>query len=326
MPPVVRVPGRVVRVWARVGPGLRFLAARRTTLAAVVVAAGLPIGVWSVFLEPGMLRNETYELAVPRWPAACAGVRIAVLADLHVGSPFNGLDKLDRIIALANRAHPDVMVLPGDFVSTSVIGGRFVPPGEIVARLARLSARHGVYAVMGNHDWWYDAGSVHHAFERRPDGPKLLEDAAVPIVRGACRFWIVGISDFWEGRHDVRHAIASVPDGEPIVAFTHNPDIFPRLPRRLNLTIAGHTHGGQVWLPVIGRPGVPSRYGQRYAIGHIVENRRHLFVSSGLGTSIIPVRFLVPPEVSVIDLVPAVTPRRMRTAGRTRLPGVESPW
>jgi predicted MPP superfamily phosphohydrolase len=87
-----------------------------------------------------------------------------------------------------------------------------------------------------------------------------------------------------------------------VVAFTHNPDLFPDVPARVALTIAGHTHGGQVFLPWLGRPVVPSRYGERYAIGHVVENGRHLFVSPGLGTSIVPVRFRVPPEVSVLIL------------------------
>ena len=115
-------------------------------------------------------------------------------------------------------------------------------------------------------------------------------------------FLVGGLGDFWEGRHDVGATLASVPSGQPVLAFTHNPDVFPEIPERVSLTVAGHTHGGQVYIPLVGRPVVPSRYGQRYAIGHIVENGRHLFVTPGLETSIIPVRFLVPPEVSVLEL------------------------
>jgi hypothetical protein len=91
-----------------------------------------------------------------------------------------------------------------------------------------------------------------------------------------------------------------VSDDAPVLAFTHNPDVFPHVPARVALTIAGHTHGGQVVLPLLGRPLVPSAYGQRYAIGHVEEDGRHLFVSSGLGTSIFPVRFGVPPEISIV--------------------------
>ena len=158
----------------------------------------------------------------------------------------------------------------------------------------------GVFAVLGNHDWWFDAPRMRRALETA--GIPVLEDQSRLLERDACRFWLAGISDFWEGRHDVVRALAAVPAAAPVVAFTHNPDVFPDVPARVLLTIAAHTHGGQVALPLIGRPIVPSRYGQRYAIGHIVEDGRHLFVSSGIGTSVIPVRFRVPPEVSLLTL------------------------
>src|SRR5207342_2035864 len=114
----------------------------------------------------------------------------------------------------------------------------------------------------------------------------VLEDQAVEIRRGDAHFWLIGIGDFWEGRHDVRKALAGVTDDAPRLLITHNPDIFPTISDRFSLLIAGHTHGGQVQLPLLGRPIVPSKYGQRFAYGHVIEDRRHLFVSPGLGTSI----------------------------------------
>jgi predicted MPP superfamily phosphohydrolase len=105
-----------------------------------------------------------------------------------------------------------------------------------------------------------------------------------------------------EGNPDITSALARVNNGAPIIALTHNPDIFPSIPARVALTIAGHTHGGQVAFPIIGRLIVPSDYGQRYAIGHIVEGSKHLFVTSGVGTSIFPVRFRVPPEISLLTI------------------------
>ena len=162
--------------------------------------------------------------------------------------------------------------------------------------------------MLGNHDWRHGAGEVSRALESV--GIRVLEDQSVRIQSGRCRFWLSGISDFWRGPHDVEAALAPVTEGATILAFTHNPDVFPHIPSSVSLTVAGHTHGGQVYLPLLGRPIVPSRYGQRYAIGHIVEDGRHLFVSSGLGTSIIPVRFLVPPEVSVLQLRSGVEARK----------------
>jgi predicted MPP superfamily phosphohydrolase len=115
--------------------------------------------------------------------------------------------------------------------------------------------------------------------------------------------WLGGVSDLWEGVHDVARTLRAVPDTVPVLLLTHNPDIFPTVPARVNLTLAGHTHGGQVRIPLYGPPIVPSRYGRRYAAGHVSENGRHLFVTTGTGTSILPVRFLVPPEIVVLELV-----------------------
>jgi uncharacterized protein len=270
----------------------------RWALLAALLAA-TPLALRAFWLEPASLRVSETTIVLEPGSHALDGLRIAVLADLHVGSPFNRLDNLARIVDATNEAQPDLVLLAGDYVIKGVLGGRFVPPEAIAERLRALRAPLGVWAVLGNHDWWLDARRVRAALERA--GIPTLDDRAVAID-GARRFWLAGVSDFWEGVHDVRGALAAVDDDVPVILFTHNPDIFPHVPARVALTIAGHTHGGQVLLPIVGRPIVPSRYGQRYAIGHVVEEGRHLFVSSGIGTSIIPVRFRVPPEISLVTL------------------------
>jgi predicted MPP superfamily phosphohydrolase len=266
----------------------------------VCAALALALALWAFWLEPASLRNEEHALDLPSWPAACSGLRAAVLADIHTGSPFNGLDKLDAIVSLTLAAKADLVLLAGDYVVGTLIGGELIPPEEIAKVLARLSAPMGVYAVLGNHDRWFDALRVSKALTSA--GIRVLEDEAVKLGRGQCSFWLVGLSDFGERTQDLRRAFRDVPQSQTVIAFTHNPDIFPEVPDRVSLTIAGHTHGGQVYIPGIGRPVIPSLYGQRFASGHIVEEGRHLFVSSGLGTSIFPVRFLVPPEVTVLKL------------------------
>lgn len=266
-----------------------------------LVLCGVFLSAWAFWWEPASLNNESHALAIPNWPSGCAETRVAVLADLHVGSPHNGLDKLDQIIAVTQAADPDLILLAGDYVIQGVVGGTVTSPEAIAKQLAKLSAPLGVYAVLGNHDWWLDSKRVQRALESV--GIKVLEDDAMTIqANSRCEFWLAGISDFWEGAHDVGKALAKVPPEAAVIAFTHNPDIFPQIPARVALTIAGHTHGGQVCIPVVGRPIVPSQYGERFAAGHIIEQGRHLFVSTGLGTSIIPVRFLVPPEVSILKL------------------------
>ena len=138
----------------------------------------------------------------------------------------------------------------------------------------------------------------------RPDGWGV-EDTAAKLDTASGPIWIAGISDLWTGRHDLAAALSMVTDdGVPVILLTHNPDVFPLVPDRVALTLAGHTHGGQVRLPFLGRPIVPSRFGQRFAAGHVVEGGRHLFVATGLGTSILPLRFRVPPAVTMLTVVP----------------------
>jgi len=266
----------------------------------------LSLAVWAFYVEPRSFSNHRSELTIPDWPAECDGFRVAVLADLHVGSPFNGLDKLRDIVELTLEREPDLVLLAGDYVIHGVLGGQFVSPEDAAVELAALAAPAGVFAVLGNHDWWFDAQRVTRALESVQI--PVLEDRSLSIRHGRCEFSLVGVGDFWEGAHDVEAALADVPDGASTLLFTHNPDLFPRVPEGVTLTIAGHTHGGQVYLPGIGRPIVPSQFGERFAIGHIVEKDRHLFVSPGLGTSILPVRFLVPPEITILDLRAGLDP------------------
>ena len=278
----------------------RSLSRRKWTRFAQVALGCVAVGfaTWAFWIEPASLRNQGYDVTLQRWPAECDGLRIAVLADLHVGSPYNGLDALEEVIDLTEQAEVDLVLLAGDFVIHGVVGGTFVAPEASAKVIGRLSAP--AFAVLGNHDWWLDAKRVRSALEQQ--GIPVFEDSAQELVIASCRFWLAGVSDLWEGPHNIEAALAPIPATAPTILFTHNPDLFPRVPDRVAITFAGHTHGGQVYLPGIGRPIVPSDFGERYAIGHIVENDKHLFVSSGIGTSIIPVRFLVPPEISVIRL------------------------
>jgi uncharacterized protein len=159
----------------------------------------------------------------------------------------------------------------------------------------------GVVAVLGNHDGWFDHDRVRQAVETI--GIRVVEDTATRLNTPAGLLWVAGISDLWTGRHDLSAALAAVTDdGIPVLLLTHNPDVFPLVPDRVTLTLAGHTHGGQVRLPFAGALVVPSRFGQRFAAGHVVEGGRHLFVATGVGTSILPVRFRVPPAVTLLTL------------------------
>ncbi|MBI4880168.1 MAG: metallophosphoesterase [Planctomycetes bacterium] len=281
-----------MRVRARTGR-------RRIALAALLAVSAL-LAAWAFWFEPASCRVRVHELAPPGWPQELSGLRVALLADFHVGGPGNGLDKLGRAVAQTNAAAPDLILLGGDYVIHGVFGGSFVEPREIAAVLAGLSAPLGVFAVLGNHDWWLGARKVQACLEEA--GIPVLENRCVEIARNGASFWLAGISDLWESPISLEQALRVIPAGGPILVLTHNPDVFPEMPARVSLTLAGHTHGGQVRIPGLGRLIVPSRYGQRYAALHVVEDGRHLFVTPGLGTSVLPLRFLVPPEISLLEL------------------------
>jgi predicted MPP superfamily phosphohydrolase len=257
------------------------------------------LATWVFWIEPASLTVSEERIALP-W-ASRPPLKIAVLTDLHIGSPFNGLAKLQDTVARTNAAEPELICILGDLVIQGVVGGRFVAPEPIAAELKALQARLGVVAVLGNHDGWFDHDRVQRALER--NGIRVVEETAMRFDTAGGPLWIAGISDTWTGRHDIAKALSAVADDEPVILLTHNPDVFPEVPERVSLTLAGHTHGGQVRLPFIGRPIVPSRFGQRFAAGHVVEGRRHLYVATGIGTSILPVRFRVPPAVAILTLV-----------------------
>jgi uncharacterized protein len=278
--------------------------ARRVAIAAAALFLVIVcLGAWSVLIEPGRLVVTEATLSLPAWPKDVPPLKVALLSDLHTGAPHVGPDKLDRIVALTNAQQPDLVVLLGDYVVHGVIGGRSVAPEVTAERLTALRAPLGVFAVLGNHDWWYDGPRVTEAF--RAAGIVVLENESVRIQHGGRALWLAGLGDVMTRGAQPDRAIVPVPSSDPVIVLSHNPDVFPMIPQRVAVTLAGHTHGGQVNLPFLGRPIVPSTYGQRYAAGHIVEDGRHLFVTTGIATSIIPVRFRVPPEIAIVLLQPS---------------------
>lgn len=273
---------------------------RRTLTIAFLIAAwsGLAYG---FYFEPRRPATQTNAEIAPRgWPAELDGLKVAAISDIHAGSPYIDKAKLEDLVRRVNGAAPDVVVLLGDYVVTGMAGQRFMAPEELAGVLAGLDAPMGVYAVLGNHDWWLDGPRVKGAFQTA--GIRVLENEAVPLTSNGTKFRLIGLADHIERSPDPGAGLKGAGKDEPAIALIHEPDYFPEIPERIALTLAGHTHGGQVRLPWIGAPVVPSRYGQRYARGLVKEGTRQLFVTSGVGTSIIPVRFGVPPEYALLTL------------------------
>jgi predicted MPP superfamily phosphohydrolase len=247
-------------------------------------------------IEPMRLVMRKTTITLTACPAEFRDLRVTVFSDLHVGPPHITLARLRSIVEKANATEADLILMPGDFVQTP-LGWRMAEPEAIAAELKRLRAKAGVFAVLGNHDWWYDPTRVRRALEK--EGIRVLDNQAVKIEHRGKTFWLAGFADAWAGHPNIEGTLRQITDDGPVIAFTHNPQIFPSIPARVSLTIAGHTHGGQIWLPFIGRPVISD---WPYAIGHIIEGGRHLFVTPGIGTSIWPVRLGVPPEISLLTI------------------------
>ena len=276
----------------------------RVTADAIILLLGLML-FWGFLIEPNRLvvRQETIEMQ--NWPQPLDGLRIAVISDIHGGGSFIDDKKLRSIVDRTNQLQPDMIVILGDYMSSNGWIRRRVEPEVFAPILKNFTAPLGTYSVLGNHDWWYNGLKVRAALEQ--NGIKVLENEVLQInVRGTS-LWLVGLGDLWTRPQFVEpqrleQTLANVPEGQTVIALTHNPDIFPRLPARVPLLLAGHTHGGQVRFPLIGSVVESSRYGERYERGHVFENNHHLFVTTGIGTSIMPVRFGVTPEIVLLTL------------------------
>jgi len=284
---------------------------RRRVLAGTAGLIGLSAvatGAYAGAIEPEGLVVTRYQLNPSGWPAG-RKLSITVIADLHAGGPDMLLPHIRQVVDTANALKSDLVVMLGDYIAVYRFANERVPDPIWAAELARLTAPLGTWAILGNHDWWYDLAGVRSALAgvRIP----VLENNAVMLGAEGERFWLAGIGDQiayrlghgrFRGVDDLPATLAQVRTDDPVILLAHEPDIFPRVPSRVALTFAGHTHGGQIRVPLIWPVFVPSKYGARFAYGHVVEDDRHLIVSGGLGTSIIPARLGVPPEIVHVEL------------------------
>lgn len=266
----------------------------------VLLAIGAVLAVDAVLIEPGRLVVHREALTLRAWPEPIRGLRVAFVSDLHVGSPHWGVESLHGLVDRVNSLEPELILLGGDFVIDDVPFGTLVSAEVIAAELGRLRAPLGVISVIGNHDYWNQEQRVRAHLEQH--GIVVLEDEVRRVSARGTSFCVLGLRDQYERARSAAQELALAPPGEPLLVLTHEPDMFADFDERALLTLAGHTHGGQVNLPLLGRLVVPSQYGQRFAAGHIVENGRQLFVTTGVGTSILPVRFRVPPEIALLTL------------------------
>ncbi len=301
---------------------------RRTLLrgAAGLSASLVSFGAYALGIEP-MLRLEIarYAFTPPGWPPGMK-LRLVILSDFHACDPWMPIERVQSLVRHANDLGGDVTLMLGDYISGRKMPHWDVDPDRLAAALAGLKAPLGVHAILGNHDWWQDREAmrtrqgptfIHRALAKA--GINVMQNDALRLVHDGRPFWLAGLGDqiaFYDrhgdwgrgmgrgprpGMDDLPATLALLTDDAPAILMAHEPDIFPRVPRRFCLTLSGHTHGGQVnlfgWRPIAASP-----LSGRYARGLFREDGRDLLVSSGLGCSAAPVRIGVPPEIVVVEL------------------------
>ncbi len=235
-----------------------------------------------------------YSIAVPGWPAGEPPLRIVQLSDTHAGLPDMPLSRLQRIIAQVNALDPDLVVLTGDYQGGKLLFDSGTGNLDDVVRPFRaLRSRLGTFAVRGNHDNAVWSPIVLPRY-RMTYLQNRWADAG-PVV-------LAGVDDLTMGAPDVGKALAGIPPGKPVIMLMHEPDNFADVPPSVALTLAGHTHGGQIALPLIGAPWIGTAFDRAHRRGLFLEGGRRLIVSSGIGTTAIPVRLGVPPEIAVVTL------------------------
>ena len=254
---------------------------------------------YALFIEPFRLIVTEWTVKTEKWNSATP-LKIVLLADTHSISPWMTEKHLDKIIQKTNDLNPDIVLLLGDYVATHSFGNQ-LHPEDGVRPYKNIKSKCGVFAILGNHDL-HDSEGWPEALNKT--GIPILRNEAKKIVCNKHSFWIAGLDEWWYGRPDIAETIKGVKDNESIIFMTHNPDAFPEIPNSVALTVAGHTHGGQIRLPFYGAIPfvVPSKFGTRYVYGHIIEDGKDLVVSGGLGMTGIPLRFLMLPEITVVNL------------------------
>ncbi len=274
----------------------------------VVAVGAVLLAAYAFFIEPRTIRVEELEVPLPELPPALDGLLIAHLTDLHVGQHSFWNDTIRRAVEITNAAEPDIIVLTGDLVHRD-------PYAQQAADLLQsLRAPLGVWAVLGNHDYnWTTMSWLRHRIVD-PDaaepwarmlgeaGITLLTNESAPIERDGACLWLAGCDDPYCGRADLPGTLREVQDSEPCVLLCHSPDIVDHpLAERAGLVLCGHTHGGQIRMPLFGPIIAPCRRPRERSRGLVQVAGTLLYANRGVGASNI-LRFHCPPEVALITL------------------------
>ncbi|MFY9950297.1 MAG: metallophosphoesterase [Candidatus Sulfotelmatobacter sp.] len=275
---------------------------RRKFLYSAAAAGTLAIAGDSVLLEPNRPRIVRQEFSLARWPERLNGFTIALLSDFHY-DPYFSVHPLHAAVPLVNGLRPDLIVLTGDFVSVPPAGdpAKAAFAAEPCAKVLRqMSAPHGLWAILGNHDCDTDPEEVTRAV--KAEGIQVLENQSQAIEHDGARFWLAGVDDVLSGTADVSETLHGIPPNDAVILLAHEPDFADEAAKfPIDLQLSGHSHGGQIRIPFIPLFYLPD-LAKKYVMGTYQVGPLPLYTNAGIGTVNIPVRFNCPPEITLITL------------------------
>jgi predicted MPP superfamily phosphohydrolase len=263
---------------------------------ALSTGAVVLVGSYPIFIERNLVQLNRYKIPIPNLPLSFHGFTLAHLTDVHLGALVSP-SFVEEIVHRANRLNTDIIVCTGDYVHQR---NTIEEIDKVWPVLSKLTARYGVYSVLGNHDHWADTARSLYWLERSGQN---IRHQCKPIYKGRERILLGGAGDFWEDELKINEAFSCSDQDDCKILLSHNPDsVDTDFQTPLSLVLSGHTHGGQVVLPLLGAPRLPVE-NKAYSSGLISTPKTPLFISRGIGWSTLPVRFNCYPEIAVLELV-----------------------
>lgn len=260
----------------------------------------LSLWIWAFIVEPHlMIEVDDVDVYLPKWERKLDGLKIVVAGDIHAAGYFYEDWRIEKIVDEINAQNPDLVIMLGDYVNGAVYQSSY-ELAQFSKRLSNIKAPYGVYTILGNHDYLYGIEKIRKMLNKA--GINIVENSNVKITTNDGEFYIAGIADAYEASYSFSEAMKGIPKGSSVIFLSHTPQVFREIPKEVAIMISGHTHGGQVRLPLLGAVLSNTHERDKLISGYYSIEGKHVYVSRGLGTSRVPIRFMCPPSITVMNV------------------------